>query len=186
MSAELRAHTADIAVEATGKTLSGTFEAAADGLAAAMYDGAPKAGDRLELTRTAESREALLFDYYQRDVRGVLSIENEATIREIDGDWTVEASARGVPLSSIAAREVKAVTAVTARKPTGFSCWSLTYTSWSMKLTHRRLLSTYSSCVCCWRSGSRRLFSAEIARSSPTIVSASSSASSGETASVRS
>jgi len=47
---------------------------------------------------------------HQRDVRGVLPVENEATIRETDEGWTVEASARGVPLSSITAREVKAVT----------------------------------------------------------------------------
>jgi len=112
MSYELREHTADIAVEATGQTLGATFAATADGLAAAMYDDPSGEGDRFELTRTAESREALLFDYldeliYQRDVRGVLPVENEATIRE---GWTVEASARGVPLSSITAREVKAVT----------------------------------------------------------------------------
>jgi len=115
MSYELREHTADIAVEATGQTLAATFEAVGDGLAAAMCDAPPKEGDRFGLTRTAESREALLFDYldeliYQRDVRAVLPVENEATIREVDGDWTVEASARGVPLSAITAREVKAVT----------------------------------------------------------------------------
>ncbi|MCU4719218.1 archease [Halapricum hydrolyticum] len=115
MSYELREHTADVAVEATGKTIDAVFGAVADGLAAAMYDDPPEEGDRFELTRTAESREALLFDYldeliYQRDVRGVLPVGNEATVRETSEGWTVEASARGVPLSLITAREVKAVT----------------------------------------------------------------------------
>jgi len=63
MGYELREHTADIAVEATGETIDAVFGAVADGLAAAMYDEPPGKGDRFELTRTAESREALLFDY---------------------------------------------------------------------------------------------------------------------------
>ncbi|QSG05581.1 archease [Halapricum desulfuricans] len=115
MSYELREHTADVAVEATGETIDAVFGAVADGLAAAMHDDPPGEGDRFELTRTAESREALLFDYldeliYQRDVRAVLPVDNEATVRKTADGWTVTASARGVPLSSITAREVKAVT----------------------------------------------------------------------------
>ena len=115
MSYELREHTADVAVEATGATIDSVFGAVADGLAAAMCDDPPEEGDRFDLSRTAESPEALLFDYldeliYQRDVRGVLPVDNEAAVRETDEGWTVDGSARGVPLSSVDAREVKAVT----------------------------------------------------------------------------
>jgi len=116
VSFELRDHTADVAVEATGPTLDATVAAVADGLAAAMCDEIPAAGgERFPLSVGAESREALLFDYldeliYQRDVRGVLPVDNEATVRDGAGEWTVEASARGVPLSAVDAREVKAVT----------------------------------------------------------------------------
>jgi len=115
MSYELRSHTADVAVEATGDTLGTAFAAAADGLAAAQCDEIPDGGDRFDVSVTAESREAALFEYLdelvlQRDVRGVLPVDNEATVRESDGSWTVEGSARGVPLAELAAREVKAVT----------------------------------------------------------------------------
>lgn len=115
MSYTLREHTADVAVEATADSLDGVFSSVAEGLAAAMCEGFPDDGDRFELTRTAESREALLFDYldeliYQRDVRAVLPVENAATVSETTAGWTVEASARGIPLDAITAREVKAVT----------------------------------------------------------------------------
>ena len=111
----LRDHTADVAVEATGPDLSATFAAVADGLAAASCDDVLPDGERFSLSETAESREALLFDYldrliYERDVRAVLPVDNGATVRETDGEWTVEASARGVPLDLLDAREVKAVT----------------------------------------------------------------------------
>lgn len=125
MSFELRDHTADVAVEAHGKTLGETFAAVADGMAAAMCEDVPPDGDRFEVSVRAESREALLFDYlddliYQRDVRNVLPVDNEATVRRddiIEGDdngsdetWLLDGSARGVALSMIDAREVKAVT----------------------------------------------------------------------------
>jgi SHS2 domain-containing protein len=120
MGYQLREHTADVAVEATGETLGGVFAAVADGLAAAMCDETP-AGDhpRFDLGVRAENREALLFDYldeliYERDVRGVLPVDHEASVTEAGGDgeaeWTCEASARGVPLSAVDARDVKAVT----------------------------------------------------------------------------
>lgn len=116
MSFELRAHTADIAVAAEGTSLGEMFAAVADGLAAAMCDAVPETGERFDSIVTAENREALLYEYlaeliYQRDVRGVLPVENRAMIRH-DGtdDWHLDASARGVPLSVVDAREVKAVT----------------------------------------------------------------------------
>ncbi|ODR82085.1 hypothetical protein BG842_23010 [Haladaptatus sp. W1] len=115
MSYALREHTADIGVEATGETISDAFAAVADGMAAAMCDDIPAGGTRFALDVRAESREALLFDYldeliYQRDVRAVLPVENEASVRE-DGDgWHLNGSARGVPLADLSAREVKAVT----------------------------------------------------------------------------
>ncbi|MFB6160688.1 MAG: archease [Haloferacaceae archaeon] len=112
---ELREHTADVAVEATGPTLGATFAAVADGMAAAMCDDVPSGGERFDLSVTAESREALLLDYldrliYERDVRGVLPVDNEARVTDADGAWRVAASARGVSLDRVRAREVKAAT----------------------------------------------------------------------------
>ena len=115
MSYELRPHTADVAVAATGADLGETFAAVADGLAAATCDRIPDTGERFSLTVRAEGLEALLFDYldqliYERDVRGVLPVDNEATVRESGEEWVIEASARGVPFSDVTARDVKAVT----------------------------------------------------------------------------
>ena len=122
---DLREHTADVAVEARAATLGGAFAAAADGLAAAQCDRVPAAGDRFEVAVTAESREALLFDYldeliYRRDVESVLPVDNEAVVTPSEGDHApvdgatdahrLDGSARGVPLSGVDAREVKAVT----------------------------------------------------------------------------
>jgi len=116
----LREHTADVAVEATGPDLDAVFGAVADGMAAAMADEIPDGGDRFSLSVTAESREALLFDYldeliYERDVRVVLPVDNEATVTAPSGadsadEWRVEATARGVPLDAVDARDLKAVT----------------------------------------------------------------------------
>ncbi|WP_265111970.1 archease [Halosolutus halophilus] len=136
MGFELRDHTADVGVAATGDTLAAVFAAVADGLAAAMCDDVPaETGDRFSLSVTAESRDALLFDYldeliYLRDVRAELPVDNrvESIAGSANGTgddggqpnsgvddvpaeaWSLEASARGVPLSAIDAREVKAVT----------------------------------------------------------------------------
>ncbi|QUO48773.1 MULTISPECIES: archease [Halorubrum] len=127
MSYELRDHTADVAVEATADTLSALFAAVANGLAAASAESVPETGgDRFELEVAAESREALLFDYldrliYERDVRLVLPADHRCTVVEPGDDgggtgdanpdeWRLTASARGVPLDAVAAREVKAVT----------------------------------------------------------------------------
>lgn len=115
MSYQLREHTADVGVAADGPTLGGAFAAVAEGLAAAMCDEIPDEGERFSFAVTAENREAALFDYldhliYERDVRGVLPVDNEATVEESDGEWTVTASARGVPLDRLSAREIKAVT----------------------------------------------------------------------------
>ena len=114
---ELRAHTADVAVAATGETLDETFAAVADGLAAAMCDAAdvPAHGDRFSLSVDAESRQAALFDYlgeliYERDVRGVLPVDNEATVAREGEAWTLSGRYRGVPLAAVEARDLKAVT----------------------------------------------------------------------------
>jgi SHS2 domain-containing protein len=116
MSYELREHTADVAVEATGATLGETFAAVADGMAAAMCDEVPETGERRDIAVTAEGREALLFDYldeliYERDVRSVLPVDNGATVVEGgDGDWSLSGSYRGVGLDTVTARDLKAVT----------------------------------------------------------------------------
>jgi len=115
VSYELRDHTADVAVEAEGRSFDAVAAAVADGLAAAMCDDVPAEGERFEVRVDAESREALLFDYldeliYQRDVRGVLPVDNDVEIDKRDDRFKLEGSARGVPLSSVSAREIKAVT----------------------------------------------------------------------------
>ncbi|ATW87009.1 SHS2 domain-containing protein [Halohasta litchfieldiae] len=117
MGYRLREHTADIAVEATAPDLGGLFGAIADGLAAAMCESISEdCGDRFEIECRAESVEALLYEYldqliYERDVRLVLPVDNEAQVREPDqNEWLVTASARGVPLAEVSAREIKAVT----------------------------------------------------------------------------
>lgn len=116
----LREHTADVAVEATGDSLDEAFAAVADGLAAAMCDewpdaDAPDGGERHAVAVDAEGSEAALYDYldeliYERDVHSVLPVDNEATVSGEGDAWHVEASYRGVPLSAVTAREVKAVT----------------------------------------------------------------------------
>ena len=115
MSYTLRAHTADIAVEAHNETVDGLFAAVANGLAAAMCESIPEGGGRFQLSVRAESRAALLYEYldqliYERDVRLVLPVDNTVDIhKEADG-WQLSASARGVPLNEVSAREIKAVT----------------------------------------------------------------------------
>lgn len=111
---ELRDHTADVGVAALGPSLDAVFGALGDGLAAAQCDEIPDAGDRFPFSLVAESREALLFDYldrliYERDVRSVLPVDNDAHIESGD-EWRLDASSRGVPLDEIEAREVKAIT----------------------------------------------------------------------------
>jgi SHS2 domain-containing protein len=115
MSYELRDHTADVAVAAVGDTLGETFAAVADGMTAAMCESVPVDGDRFDVSVTAESGEALLFDYldeliFQRDVRNVLPADHEATVEREAEEWTLRGSARGVPFSAVQAREIKAVT----------------------------------------------------------------------------
>jgi SHS2 domain-containing protein len=115
MGCTLREHTADVAVEATGDSLGAVFAATADGMAAAMCEAVPEGGTRHEVAVTAEGREALLFDYldeliYERDIRGVLPVDNEGSV-ERDGDtWRFDGHYRGVPLDSVDARDLKAVT----------------------------------------------------------------------------
>lgn len=111
----LREHTADVGVEAWGETLGEVFAALGDGMAAAMCDDVPPEGERFDVEVDAENPEAVLFDYldeliYQRDVRDVLPVDNRATVEAADGRWAVRGSARGVPLSAVDAREIKAVT----------------------------------------------------------------------------
>ncbi|MFW6265301.1 MAG: archease [Halanaeroarchaeum sp.] len=115
MPFELRDHTADVAVEATGATMGDVFAAVAEGMTAAMADEIPAAGERFSISVTAESAEAVLFDYldrliYERDVREVLPVDHEAVVERDGEEWTVEASARGVPLGDVSARDLKAVT----------------------------------------------------------------------------
>lgn len=115
MRYQLVGHTADIAVEGWGDDLGEAFAAVADGMAAAMCDRVPDAGDRFTVEVAAEGVEAALFDYldeliYQRDVRDVLPVDNQARVTRDGSQWIVRSSARGVPLAAVDAREIKAVT----------------------------------------------------------------------------
>lgn len=134
MPHELRDHTADVAVAATGDTLDALFAAVADGLTAASSESVPKTGgDRFSVEVTAASREAVLFDYldrliYERDVQHVLPADHRCRVRESTasdaaGAWTVAASARGVPLAAVDAREIKAVTYSEMRVERGQDGW---------------------------------------------------------------
>lgn len=111
----LREHTADVAVEATGETLGDAFASAGNGMAAAMCEDVPSGGDRYHISVRAEGQQALLFDYldeliYERDVRAVLPVDNDATVVSKGDAWQLEATYRGVPLSTVVARDLKAVT----------------------------------------------------------------------------
>ncbi len=121
MAYELRDHTADIAVAANADSMTDVFEATAAGFVAATCQEEPAGtGERYSITVTAETPDALLFDYldeliYRRDVRAGLPVDHQ--IESIDhrptsGDdaWCLEASARDAPLADLAARELKAVT----------------------------------------------------------------------------
>ena len=147
MSFELRDHTADVGVAATGETLEDVFVALADGLAGASCEEFPDGGERFEVTISAESREALLFEFldeliYLRDVRLEFPVDTEVQITNEDGrgdeedddleseddtengdEWVLEGTARGVPLSEIAAREIKAVTYSEMRLERGSEGW---------------------------------------------------------------
>jgi SHS2 domain-containing protein len=82
----LREHTADVAVEATGGSPGAVFAAVADGLAGGQCEGVPGTGGaRFDVERDAEHLGGLLYDYlgrliYERDVRGVLPVDNEVTV----------------------------------------------------------------------------------------------------------
>lgn len=115
MGFELRSHTADVAVEATGSTLGNAFAATADGMAAAMCEEWPPGGTRHDVTVSAEGRKALLFDYldeliYQRDMHDVLPVDNEGRVTRTDQQWRFEGSYRGIPLDAVDGRDLKAVT----------------------------------------------------------------------------
>ena len=145
MPFDLRDHTADVAVEATGSTLADLFAAVADGLAAASCEAIPADGGHTDFAVAvdAEGLEALLFDYldqliYERDVRDVLpvdhrvqlsppdqTVESESdTAADTEEDWHLSGTYRGVPLASIDAREVKAVTYSQMRVEETATGWS--------------------------------------------------------------
>jgi SHS2 domain-containing protein len=127
MTYELQGHTADVIVTATEPSLAELFATLADGLAAAgCEEWPPTGGDRFAVSVTADRTEALLYDYlaeliYERDVRGVLPVDNTVKIDPPASDpndadatgadvWSLEGEARGVPLDRVDAREIKAVT----------------------------------------------------------------------------
>lgn len=115
MGYRLLDHTADVAVAASGPTLAAAIAATADGMAAAHIEEFPTGGERFSFTVEAEDLEALLFDYldeliYRRDVHGVLAVDNEVEVESTGDGFRATASARGVPVASLSAREVKAVT----------------------------------------------------------------------------
>lgn len=115
MGYEIHEHTADVAVSATGETLEATFEAMAVGLTETHCETPPAPTASFSIHVTAESLEAILFDFldeliYQRDVRYTLPVQYSISLTELDGEWVLEGTIGGVPLADINAREIKAVT----------------------------------------------------------------------------
>ena len=115
MGFELRDHTADIEIVGHGKTLGAAFAGVANGMAHAMCDDWPESGDNHSVSVSAESLDALLFDYmdeliYLRDVRNVLPVDNTASVTGSDDTWDLSGAFRGVPVDQITAREIKAPT----------------------------------------------------------------------------
>lgn len=115
MRFELREHTADVEIVGRGSSLGEAFAGVADGMAAAMCDDWPHDGERQAFAIQSESPEALLFDYldeliYRRDVDDVLPVENDAAIDRRNGEWRLSGTYRGVPVSMIRGREIKAPT----------------------------------------------------------------------------
>ena len=115
MGFEIKEHTADVAVAATGETLEEVVALLGDGLAATMCDDWHDGGGEYTLSLAAENREALIFDYldeliYRRDIESVLPVDNVVEIAESADEIQLTGTFRGVPLEDIDAREVKAVT----------------------------------------------------------------------------
>ena len=115
MGFELRDHTADIEIVGHGETVGGAFAGVANGMAAAMCEDWPETGRHHSVSVSAESLDALLFDYmdeliYLRDVRNVLPVDNTASVTRRDDTWDLSGSFRGVPVEEINAREIKAPT----------------------------------------------------------------------------
>lgn len=115
MPFELRPHTADIGVHASGDRLDTVFDAVAAGLAAATADDVPSPTDSFTLEFAADDLEGLLYDFldqliYERDVQSILPVETCSTIEEIDGEYVLRTTVGHVPLATVSGREIKAVT----------------------------------------------------------------------------
>jgi SHS2 domain-containing protein len=116
MPFELVGHTADIGIQGSGETLGEAFGAVADGMAAAQCETIPEdSGEEFSFELEAENVEALLFDFldrliYERDVQHVLPTNHSVSVARRTDGWRVRATARGVPLEGLHAREIKAVT----------------------------------------------------------------------------
>lgn len=128
MGYELRDHTADIEIFATAESLPSLFERVAAGMTASMCEDWPEEGTWYELSVTAKSLEALLFDYldeliYLRDVEHVLPVKFEVRIDQLDDIYKLTGSFFGVSLDNLTAREVKAVTYSDMRVEKTPDCW---------------------------------------------------------------
>jgi SHS2 domain-containing protein len=115
VSYELVAHTADIAVRAKAPSAGAVFAAVAEGLTAAMCETVPDGTATESLGLRAESLEGLLFDYldeliYRRDVEEALLVEHAAEMTPDGAGYRIEASYCTVPLATVTARDIKAVT----------------------------------------------------------------------------
>jgi len=88
-------------VRARGRTLGTALAAAADGVAESRWPSlADPPPERLDAAATATDPTGLLFDYldelsYQRDVRGVVPVDNEASVAERGGRLRLSGTFRG-------------------------------------------------------------------------------------------
>jgi SHS2 domain-containing protein len=104
-------------LRARGATLGSALAATADGVAAVRWPSlsAPDRARR-DAAATADDPTGLLFDYldelsYQRDVRGVVPVDNDATVAERGGRLRLSGTFRGVePAGEGRGRRVAAAT----------------------------------------------------------------------------
>lgn len=104
-----------VALRARGATLGSVLAATANGVVSVRWPRTPATGsERHDAAAVADDPAGLLFDYldelsYQRDVRGVVPVDNEASVAERGDRLRLSGSFRGVnPEGDPTARQVVA------------------------------------------------------------------------------
>lgn len=93
-------------VRARGRTLGTALAATADAVVESRWPSPLDPGpERLDAAATGDDPTSLLFDYldelaYQRDVRGVVPVDNDATVEERGGRLRLSGTFRGAEPSA--------------------------------------------------------------------------------------